>query len=1081
MRFSLFSLIIAIFLTGSVAAKLCPQGDLDGNCEVDWKDIKAFTEQWLSTEEDCPQPGCADLDSDSKINLVDFSILASRWLNRGIPLVINEFMASNDHDSGIHDPAGDWDDWFEIYNFGDEPVNLAGLYLTDNFSIPMKWQVPDGYPLQTTVPADGFILFWADKEPEEGPLHTTFKLSADGEEIGLFLDADTMVDGIIFGEQAKNISYGRYPDASDNLQFFAVPTPLADNNGTYYGFVQEIEASHERGFYESAFDVLLTCDTNGAAIRYTLDGTLPTETIGTLYTPGVGIPITTTTCLRAIAYKAGDKPSRTTHTYIFIDDVAEQPNNPPGWPSNWGYNSEVDNYDGDGNGIVPSDYEMDQRVVTSTLPGYSIRDALLDIPTVCIAMNPDEFIGDAAGLWANPGIRTEYECSIEYIPLNGAEGFQYECKIENHGGSSRRPWRMQKHNLRLTFTSQYGPAKLNYPLFPESPVDIFNQLLLRACFTDSWGLVSWGPTRYRPNDSQYTRDVWMKESLRDMGQPSSYGNYVHLYVNGLYFGVFNLTELVARGDFFAEHLGGEPEDWVINQDFYSPDPCWNAVMNTDVSTIDGYTQVHNYLDVENFADYMLLHLYADAEDWPHHNGHAAVNPVSGDGKLRFFVWDQEIVLDYHNRAASRVDYTSGAGQLFQKMRTSAEFRLFFADRVQKHLFNDGVLNVANSQNRYLEIANMIDKAIVAESARWGDTQMSTPYGNTIDEPSDPCNPDDIHYPMPPHGPDYYFTREDSWIVECNNIINNYIPAIHNTNNSYAIINIFRNEDLFPAFDAPVFYVNGSYQHGGHVSTSDTITITDPCSAGTVYYTLDGNDPRLPGEANLPETIVLVSDDAAKKALVPTGDIGTSWQGGNEPYDDSNWISGTGGVGYERDTGYEPFIGIDVNDVMYSINTTCYIRIPFNVDACDINQISSLTLRVRQDDGYIIYINGIEVRRLYFTGTPAWDSQSTSSSPDATSAWNSYDFSNHIDKLHAGSNIMAIHGLNYSLASTDFLICAELEAGIGGGSPTDPSISPSAIQYTGGFNIDKSTNLRARIFTSSSEWSALNEAVYEVDN
>jgi hypothetical protein len=105
-------------------------------------------------------------------------------------------------------------------------------------------------------------------------------------------------------------------------------------------------------------------------------------------------------------------------------------------------------------------------------------------------------------------------------------------------------------------------------LFPESPVTNFNKLVLRACFTDSWGLVSWGSSRYRPNDSQYIRDVWMKESLRDMGQPSSHGNFVHLYVNGLYFGLHNLTERL-EDDFFSNHLGGDEEDWEINEDFKS--------------------------------------------------------------------------------------------------------------------------------------------------------------------------------------------------------------------------------------------------------------------------------------------------------------------------------------------------------------------------------------------------------------------------------------------------------------------------------------------------------------------------------
>jgi hypothetical protein len=1085
MRISLFSLVIVIFLTISATAKLCPENDLNGDCEVDWEDIQTFTDQWLNTteeEDDCPQPGCADLDNTGEINLVDFAILANQWLCRGIPLSINEIVASNNIKK---DPQNEYDDWFEIYNFGDMPINLAGMYLTDNLSNPTKWQIPYGYPSQTTVPADGFILFWADEDTIDGPNHVDFKLSAGGEEIGLFLDADTMVDSIIFGEQATNISYGRYPDADDYLRYFAVTTPLADNNGTYFDFVNEIGVSHERGFYDSPFNLLLACDTNGATIRYTLSGTEPSETVGTVYTPGTGIPITTTANLRAIAYKAGEKPSRTTHTYIFINDVVEQPNNPPGWPSNWGYSQDVNDNDGSGNGIVPSDYEMDQRVVDNTLPGYSVQDALLDIPTVSITMKLDDFIGDANGMWANPGYTTEYKCSIEYIPLDGTEGFQYDCKVENHGGASRRPYRMQKHNLRLTFTSQYGPAKLEYNLFPESPVDVFNQLLLRASFTDSWGLVSWGSTRYRPNDSMYIRDFWMKESLRDMGQPSSYGNFVHLYVNGLYFGQYNLTERVAAGDFFAEHLGGEPEDWAINEDFdYGPTPArWTEMLGIDPSTEANYTQIKNYLDIENFADYMLLHFYADAEDWPGHNGHAAANPVSGDGKFRFFVWDQEIVLDYHGRAADRVDSTGGAGTLFQNMRKSAEFRLLFADRFQKHCMNDGALNVANSQNRYLEAANIIDKAIVAESARWGDTRMKTPYGSSINIPTDPNNWNDIYYPAPPHGPwpNYYFTREDSWLLERDCVINHYIPDINNTANSYALIKLLRTKNLYPTLDAPVFNVNGSYKHGGYISTSDTLTITDSCSTAAIYYTLDGNDPRVPGEVVPPHTIVLVSDGSAKKARVPTGDIGTTWQGGSEPYDDSNWTSGTSGVGYERDTGYDPFIGIDVETAMYNVNTTCYIRIPFYVDACDIGKISSLTLRMRQDDGYVLYINGVEVKRVYSPGTPAWNSNSTSMSPESTSAWYSYDFSSHIDKLHSGSNILAIHGMNYSVTDTDFLICAELEAVIEG-STTDPTISPDAIEYTGGFNIDKSAALKARAYLSSTQkWSALNEAVYEVGN
>ena len=283
-----------------------------------------------------------------------------------------------------------------------------------------------------------------------------------------------------------------------------------------------------------------------------------------------------------------------------------------------------------------------------------------------------------------------------------------------------------------------------------------------------------------------------------MGQPSSRGNFVHLYVDGLYYGIFNLTERLAD-DFFADHFGGREEDWEINEDFSTPGTRWNQMMAQNPVTLTGYLQMQDYLDMANFADYMLLHFYADAEDWPHHNGYAAANAVSGDGKFRFFAWDQEIVLDYHGRAASRINSTGGAGTLFQKLRASEEFRLLFADRVYKHCFNDGALNIANSQNRYLQLANLIDKAIVAESARWGDTQMSTPYGNVINQPSPLDDINHVSYPPAPHEPDYYFTREDPWLVERDNIINNYIPAIHDTGNSYAIVNIFRANNLYPDF------------------------------------------------------------------------------------------------------------------------------------------------------------------------------------------------------------------------------------------------------------------------------------------
>jgi hypothetical protein len=983
-------------------------------------------------------------------------------------VVINEFVASNR--ASLIDGDGNSPDWIELYNSGTGSVSLAGWSLTDDWRNLQKWSFPPSAVLR----AGAYLVVFAsgqatdDYIDKKGYFHTNFALDRDGEYLAL-----VGPDGVVvheyapsFPPQRTDISYGLQ---NGELRYFASPTPGRANGQGSPGLVDKTWHSHERGFYDDAFDLQIFCDTPGAVIRYTLDGSEPTEQRGSVYTPGTTIPILTTTNVRSAAFKAGWIPAPvTTHTYIFVDDVARQPAIVPGWPSDWGYDSEV-------KGIVPADYAMDQRVVNSTLPGYSIRDALLDVPTLSISMLRDDFISDATGIYANPLSRWERKCSIEYILPDGTEGFQCDCKIESHGGSSRRPWRMQKHSMRLTFTSLYGPAKLEYPLFPESGVAKFNQLVLRGGFCDSWGLVSWDSGRYRPNDSQYIRDTWVKESLRDMGQPSSSSSFVHLYVDGLYFGLYNLSERLAQ-DFFADHLGGRPEDWEVNADF-GAGARWRAMMTIDPSTFAGYTQIQEYLDVEDFADYMLLHFYADAEDWPQHNGYAVANVASGDGKFRFFAWDQEIVLDYHGRAASRIDATGGVGDLFQKMRASEEFRLLFADRFYKHCFNGGALSVTGSQDRYRKIAGWIDKAIVAESARWGDVQMSTPYGNVIQQPSPLTDINHIMYPPAPHGPDYYFTREDSWVVERDNVIDNYIPAIHNPANSYALINLLRKENLYPAIDPPTFSIDGTAQHGGAISPGDVLTMANPNTSGVIYYTLDGTDPRVPGtRSQLVDPGDLVPEDAAKRVLVPTSDIGQSWR--NEPFDDSHWISGAGGVGYERSSGYETFFGINVNAQMYNVNTSCYVRIPFTLTASDLQDLTTLTLRVRYDDGFIAYLNGVEVARAMFTGTPQWNSMASDSHPDGDAVvFADFDVAAYIGLLRQGANLLAIHALNASPTSSDFLISVKLVTDKGA-PKGDPSISPTAVPYTGPIPLTTTTQGKARVLDRG-QWSALADAVWDL--
>ena len=146
----------------------------------------------------------------------------------GGTLFVNEVLASND--AVLPDEAGEFDDWIELYNGGAEAVSLAGHFLTDDLAEPAKFALPD-----TLIPAGGHLLVWADNDPEQGPLHATFRLSAGGEDAALFgpdgAGGLALVDGFSFGEQTADVSFGRATDGAAELVAFAAPTPGAANGG----------------------------------------------------------------------------------------------------------------------------------------------------------------------------------------------------------------------------------------------------------------------------------------------------------------------------------------------------------------------------------------------------------------------------------------------------------------------------------------------------------------------------------------------------------------------------------------------------------------------------------------------------------------------------------------------------------------------------------------------------------------------------------------------------------------------------------------------------------------------------------
>ncbi|MBN2131373.1 MAG: chitobiase/beta-hexosaminidase C-terminal domain-containing protein, partial [Sedimentisphaerales bacterium] len=261
-------------------------------------------------------------------------------------------MASNSGTLG--DPQGQYDDWIELHNPSDTPLDAGGMYLTDNPGLPMKWRLPANDPGLTTIPGRGFLLVWADGDVGQAGLHAAFQLNADGDQIALFAgDGETLIDSVSFGTQRTDVSLGRYPDGTGAWGHMKTATPGRANGPAYDGVVVDVALSQGRGFYTEPITVALATSTPEAAIVYTLDGSRPRAGHGHAYDGPICLE--TTAVVRAAAFKPGFLETKVaTHSYIFPEDVIHQSADVPGYPRPWTWLG--------GSGYAYHDYEMDPDV-----------------------------------------------------------------------------------------------------------------------------------------------------------------------------------------------------------------------------------------------------------------------------------------------------------------------------------------------------------------------------------------------------------------------------------------------------------------------------------------------------------------------------------------------------------------------------------------------------------------------------------------------------------------------------------------------------------------------------------------------
>ncbi|RPI02610.1 MAG: T9SS C-terminal target domain-containing protein [Ignavibacteriae bacterium] len=626
--------------------------------------------------------------------------------------------------------------------------------------------------------------------------------------------------------------------------------------------------SIEHGFFNAPFDLIVSWDSAGSIIRYTLDGSDPrnnpaafeasspatiridpASTQGRAATPAVAV--------RAFAKAHGvvmtDAGSQ---TYIFTNQVKNQTYPGGAWPQ----------------GVVNTkilDYDMDPDVVNDLRYKNLIDDALLEIPTVCLNTDLKNLFDPLTGIYVNPterGEAWERPASIELIdPHKNEKGFQINAGIRLRGGYSRIPTFYSgqlKHAFRLFFRKDYGKGKLDYPLFGDEGVNSFDCVDLRTAQNYSWSYTG-------SHICIFTRELFSRDCQRDMGQPYTRSRQYHLYINGVYWGLY-MTQERPEASFAESYFGGDKD----NYDVIKKDPESYGMMATD-GTLDVYSQFCTlsnagyatnsayfkvqgrnpdgsvnasypvYANPDNLIDYMLVIFYAGNFDSPltafngeqPNNIYAVYDRMSRNGFL-FFCHDAEHSLmdpQYSDLGVSQygLDRTGpfyGAPwtkqvsmfnpqYIHERLSKNIEYRVLFSDHIYRHFFNKGALTPQASQQRLAARSSEIDTAVIAESARWGDAKVN------------PAR-----------------TKDNDWIPAVNWIKNSFFPT-----RTAVVLQQLKADSLYPSIDPPLIkfasqeiQVNKLDLQSGSIIR---LVNANTSRTGSILYTLDGSDPRAIGGAS----------------------------------------------------------------------------------------------------------------------------------------------------------------------------------------------------------------------------------------
>lgn len=603
-------------------------------------------------------------------------------------IVINEIMANNTH-SGLDPYFKNFVDWIEIYNAGDEIIDLSDHYITDNLNNKTKWH----FPPDSVVNPGAFLMIWADGLDIYD--HANFKLERAGEEVAVFNSQGVLVDHVEFGEQVSDVSYGRVSDGSDEWRYLSQPSPGHPNIGP--GVDDPVTApsvlfSTEAGFHNGAISLELmignTVDSQSAAnasaqIKYTLDGSLPGLESPTYSEP---LLIQSTTVVRARVFADLVLPGPvTTRTYL-IDENTSLP-----------------------------------VVSLATDPGYFFDE------DTGIYVKGRDWLPDPPYYGANFHEDWERPVNFEFFENNGVAALNMYTGIKIYGGDSVGN---EQKSLAIYARDKYGEVAISYPFFGDRELSRYRRLVLRNSGQD------WASTMLR--------DGYM-QSLIAGQMDIDYQSYrpAIVFLNGQYWGIHNLREKM-DDDYIESHYGltGEQTDFLyhyggeilVSWGDKSHYDALLAYMDThDMSLSESYEYVNARMDLDEYLNYVIAQMFWVNTAWPSENT-KLWRPKTEDGRWRWLLYDTDfgfgLYHSYHKDMIEHCTATDGpewpnppwSTFLFRKLLENPVFRDEFIQRFAGHL------NTTFSTERTTAFIDLISGAIRQEMAR-----DITKWGGIMDE------------------------------------------------------------------------------------------------------------------------------------------------------------------------------------------------------------------------------------------------------------------------------------------------------------------------------------------------------------